>query len=165
MMLTSGFRILEVTHQAARRGMRASHRAERLTVLDREFPRHVIFEIGLPLAHPFDVRLRYPPTLSVSALPSGGVDPGMRGAPATGRGPFSPANRREGIASDLPTRDDVQQGMTVRVDQDEENDPGEPVVGDVRSIVTDEHSHPKGIKAELQSGITGRVKDIHPEEL
>lgn len=68
------------------------------------------------------------------------------------------------MASDLPTRDDITEGMTVLVEQEQENNPGEPLVGDVRLILTDEHSHPQGIKVELQSDVTGRVKEIHPDE-
>ena len=68
------------------------------------------------------------------------------------------------MAADIPTRDEIRQGVTVRVEQDQENNSGEPLVGDVRMILTDEHTHPRGIKVELESGVTGRVKEIDPEE-
>lgn len=53
--------------------------------------------------------------------------------------------------------------MTVTIVQEQENDPGGPIVGDVRQVVTDEHSHPGGILVELESGATGRVKAIGEE--
>ena len=53
--------------------------------------------------------------------------------------------------------------MTVTVEQTQENDEGEPIVGDVRQIVTGEHSHPGGIEVELESGVRGRVKAIGEE--
>ena len=42
------------------------------------------------------------------------ADDRIPGPNATGRVSLSPANRSDGMASDLPTRDDVQPGMTVR---------------------------------------------------
>lgn len=68
------------------------------------------------------------------------------------------------MSSDLPSRDDLQRGMTVEVVQEQENNDGEPLVGDIRVIRTDERTHPGGIKVELESGVTGRVKAIAPEE-
>ena len=53
--------------------------------------------------------------------------------------------------------------MTVEVEQEQENNAGEPLIGDVRVILTDEHSHSRGIEVELESGVVGRVKEIHPE--
>ena len=67
------------------------------------------------------------------------------------------------MPTDRPTREEIAQGMTVTIEQDQENNPGEPLVGDVRQIVTEEHSHPGGIKVELESGATGRVKAIGEE--
>lgn len=54
--------------------------------------------------------------------------------------------------------------MTVEVVQTQENNDGEPLIGDVRQIVTDENIHPEGVKVELESGVTGRVTEIRPEE-
>lgn len=68
------------------------------------------------------------------------------------------------MSSDLPTRDELTQGMTVLVEQEQENNDGEPLVGDVRHVLTDEHSHPQGIKVKLESDVTGRVKEIRPDE-
>lgn len=68
------------------------------------------------------------------------------------------------MGADLPTRDEIRRGMTVEVQQEQENNPGEPLIGDVRMVLTEEHSHPEGIKVELQSGVVGRVKEINPDE-
>lgn len=67
------------------------------------------------------------------------------------------------MAADLPTREDIRTGMTVEVEQGDA-DPDERLIGDVRLILTDERTHPGGIKVELESGVVGRVKTIHPEE-
>lgn len=67
------------------------------------------------------------------------------------------------MAADLPTREDIRPGMTVEVEQ-EGADPDERLVGEVRLILTEERTHPGGIEVELESGVVGRVKAIHPEE-
>ena len=67
------------------------------------------------------------------------------------------------MPTDRPTREELSPGMTVTVEQDQENNPGEPIVGDVRQVVTEEHSHPGGIEVELESGVRGRVKAIGEE--
>lgn len=53
--------------------------------------------------------------------------------------------------------------MTVEVQQDEENNDRDPIIGDIRVILTDEHSHPRGIEVKLESGVVGRVKEVAPE--
>ena len=69
------------------------------------------------------------------------------------------------MARDLPTRQELRRGMTVRVVQEQDNNPGEPLIGDVQTIVSDEETHPEGIKVRLQSDVTGRVKEVvTPEE-
>ena len=68
------------------------------------------------------------------------------------------------MGAELPTRDEIRRGMTVEVEQEQENNPGEPLIGDVKLVITDEHSHPEGIKVKLESDVTGRVKEINPEE-
>lgn len=50
--------------------------------------------------------------------------------------------------------------MTVRVVQEQENNSGEPLIGDIQTIVDDEERHPQGIKVKLESGVTGRVKEV-----
>lgn len=67
------------------------------------------------------------------------------------------------VTADYPTRDEIATGMTVTIVQEAENNPGEPLVGDVRRIITEEHTHPGGILVELESGATGRVQAIGPE--
>lgn len=67
------------------------------------------------------------------------------------------------MPTDRPTRDELAPGMTVTVEQEQANNEGEPIVGDVRRVLTEEHSHPGGIEVELESGVTGRVKAIGEE--
>ena len=67
------------------------------------------------------------------------------------------------MAANQPNRDDLRRGMTVEVEQEQENNAGEPLVGDIRVVLTDEHSHPQGIKVELESGVVGRVKEVDPQ--
>lgn len=67
------------------------------------------------------------------------------------------------MSGDRPTRDDLARGTTVAVDQPDE-DEGEPIIGDVRRIITDEHTTPGGITVELESGVTGRVLQTDPDE-
>ena len=64
------------------------------------------------------------------------------------------------MATDLPTRDELRRGMTVRVVQEQDNNPGEPLIGDIQTVLSDENSHPEGIKVKLQSDVTGRVKEV-----
>lgn len=64
------------------------------------------------------------------------------------------------MARDLPTRQELRRGMTVRVVQEQDNNPGEPLIGDVQTILSEEQTHPQGIKVKLQSDVTGRVKEV-----
>ncbi len=64
------------------------------------------------------------------------------------------------MATDLPTREELRRGMTVRVVQEQEENPGEPLIGDVQTILSEENSHPEGIKVRLESDVTGRVKEV-----
>lgn len=64
------------------------------------------------------------------------------------------------MSSDRPTCDQLRQGMTVEIVQDADNNAGEPLVGDIHSILTEKHSHPEGIEVRLESGVVGRVQRI-----
>lgn len=69
------------------------------------------------------------------------------------------------MSSNFPTRQELRRGMTVRVVQEQDNNDGEPLIGDIRQIITEEQTHPRGIKVELESDVTGRVKEVvTPEE-
>lgn len=50
--------------------------------------------------------------------------------------------------------------MTVRIVQDDPNNDGEPLVGEVGAILTDERTHPSGIEVKLKNGAVGRVIDV-----
>lgn len=60
------------------------------------------------------------------------------------------------MSADLPTRDELVQGMTVEVEQVN----GDRIVGEVGAVLTDERTHPDGILVKLKSGVQGRVKRI-----
>ncbi|AXG09790.1 DUF2196 domain-containing protein [Haloplanus rubicundus] len=63
------------------------------------------------------------------------------------------------MSADLPTRDELRQGMTVEIEQVN----GDRIVGEVGVVLTDERTHPEGILVKLKSGAEGRVKQIGPE--
>lgn len=68
------------------------------------------------------------------------------------------------MTSDPPTHDEIAPGTTVKVVQEQDNNPGEPLIGDVLKVLSEEHTHPQGIKVKLESGVVGRVKEVMPEE-
>lgn len=57
-------------------------------------------------------------------------------------------------------RDNIKQGMRVRVVQKQDQRSGKLTEGVVRRILTKSGTHPHGIKVMLESGIVGRVKEI-----
>lgn len=63
------------------------------------------------------------------------------------------------MAADLPTRNELEKGMTVEVEQEN----GDRIIGEVGAVLTDERTHPDGILVKLKSGVRGRVKRIGPE--
>lgn len=68
------------------------------------------------------------------------------------------------MSADLPTRRELRPGLTVEVVQEQENNDGEPLIGEIQEVLTDENTHPEGILVRLHSDVTGRVKEIGPEE-
>lgn len=68
------------------------------------------------------------------------------------------------VSEERPTRDDITEGMTVTVVQEQDNNEGEPLIGDVRQIVSEDNTQPGGVKVKLESGVVGRVKEIRPDE-
>jgi uncharacterized repeat protein (TIGR03833 family) len=63
------------------------------------------------------------------------------------------------MASDLPTRNELEKGITVEIEQEN----GDRLIGEVGAVLTDERTHPDGILVKLKSGVRGRVKRIGPE--
>lgn len=63
------------------------------------------------------------------------------------------------MSADLPTRDELQKGLTVEIEQEN----GDRIIGEVGAVLADERTHPEGILVKLKSGIQGRVKRIGPE--
>lgn len=63
------------------------------------------------------------------------------------------------MAADLPTRDELVQGMTVEIEQVN----GDRIVGEVGAVLSEERTHPEGILVKLKSGAQGRVKRVRPD--
>ncbi|RBI64451.1 hypothetical protein DMJ13_08215 [halophilic archaeon] len=67
------------------------------------------------------------------------------------------------MSADQPTREDLRKGMTVEIEQTNADD-ADPLVGDIVRFLSDEHTQPGGVKVELESGVTGRVKRVAPDK-
>ncbi|WP_049970679.1 DUF2196 domain-containing protein [Haladaptatus cibarius] len=69
------------------------------------------------------------------------------------------------MSADRPTREELRRGMSVEIEQTnaENADEAGPIQGNIAKILSDEHTEPGGVKVELESGITGRVKSVVPE--
>ncbi len=63
------------------------------------------------------------------------------------------------MAVDRPTRDELVQGMTVEIEQEN----GDRIIGEIGAVLTDDRTHPEGILVKLKSGPRGRVTQIGPE--
>lgn len=68
------------------------------------------------------------------------------------------------MSGELPTREELRREQTIRIVQDQENNPREPLLGKIFKIVDEEDNPPGGVKVKLKSGVVGRVKEIHPDE-
>jgi len=64
---------------------------------------------------------------------------------------------------DLPTNDDIEIGDKVMIERKNEQGTGKLTEGIVKQKLTRGHSHPYGIKVELENGETGRVKKLSLE--
>lgn len=58
-------------------------------------------------------------------------------------------------------RDNIKQGMAVKVVQKQDQRTGKLTEGVVQKLLTKSPNHPHGIKVMLESGIVGRVKEIN----
>lgn len=67
------------------------------------------------------------------------------------------------MAQDPPDRQELRRGMTVRVVQEQDNNDGEPLIGDIRQIVG-ESDDPPGVVVETESDVTGRVIEVVTDE-
>lgn len=61
-------------------------------------------------------------------------------------------------------RENIKQGIKVRVVQKQDQHSGKLTEGVVQKILTKSPNHHHGIKVMLESGIVGRVKEIIKEE-
>lgn len=59
-------------------------------------------------------------------------------------------------------RKDIKKGTNVSIVQKNHQRSGELTDGIVKDLLTNSPNHPHGIKVRLESGIVGRVKEIHP---
>lgn len=57
-------------------------------------------------------------------------------------------------------RENIKQGIKVKVVQKQDQHSGKLTEGVVEKILTNSHTHPHGIKVMLEGGIVGRVKEI-----
>ncbi|WP_266077072.1 DUF2196 domain-containing protein [Haladaptatus caseinilyticus] len=66
------------------------------------------------------------------------------------------------MSAERPTREELRRGMTVEIEQTnaENADEAEPLRGDIAKILSEGETEPGGVKVELESGITGRVKSV-----
>ncbi len=58
-------------------------------------------------------------------------------------------------------RKNIRKGTNVSVVQKHHQRSGELTQGIVKDLLTNSANHPHGIKVRLESGIVGRVKQIH----
>jgi uncharacterized repeat protein (TIGR03833 family) len=58
-------------------------------------------------------------------------------------------------------RENIKPGLRVSVVQKQDQRTGELTEGVVERLLTKSSFHPHGIKVRLESGIVGRVKEIH----
>lgn len=58
-------------------------------------------------------------------------------------------------------RSTITKGLVVSVIQKNDQRSGKLTQGIVKDLLTNSASHPHGIKVRLESGIIGRVKQIH----
>ncbi len=58
-------------------------------------------------------------------------------------------------------RKNIRKGTNVSVVQKQHQRSGELTQGIVKDLLTNSANHPHGIKVRLESGIVGRVKQIH----
>jgi len=58
-------------------------------------------------------------------------------------------------------RKNIKKGSKVAIVQKQHQRSGELTNGIVRNLLTNSAQHPHGIKVKLESGIVGRVKQIH----
>ncbi|WP_458190440.1 DUF2196 domain-containing protein [Haladaptatus sp. NG-WS-4] len=70
------------------------------------------------------------------------------------------------MSANRPTREELRRGMTVEIEQmnAENADDAPPLRGDIAKILSEGETDPGGVKVELESGVTGRVTRVAPDE-
>ncbi|MDG5760992.1 YwbE family protein [Natronococcus sp. A-GB1] len=68
------------------------------------------------------------------------------------------------MSSERPTAEELRQGLTVEIvqeDQDVHSEDTEPLIGEVGTVYEDT---PDGPRVELKNGVVGHVQSIAPDE-
>ncbi|WP_435177760.1 DUF2196 domain-containing protein [Halorussus sp. AFM4] len=67
---------------------------------------------------------------------------------------------------DRPSDDELRPGMMVEIEQSNaENAPdAEGIMGEIQTVLQDDDASVEGAKVKLQSGVTGYVKRVAPDE-
>ncbi|WP_222918081.1 DUF2196 domain-containing protein [Natrinema sp. SYSU A 869] len=68
------------------------------------------------------------------------------------------------MSNERPTAEELRQGMTVEIVQDDadpQSEDTEPIIGEVGTIYSDE---PEGAHVKLKSGVVGHVQSVVPDE-
>ncbi|WP_458205104.1 DUF2196 domain-containing protein [Haladaptatus sp. NG-SE-30] len=70
------------------------------------------------------------------------------------------------MSADRPSKEELRRGMTVEIEQTNAENAGDapPLRGDIAKVLSEEETEPGGVKVELESGVTGRVTRIAPDE-
>jgi uncharacterized protein YwbE len=72
------------------------------------------------------------------------------------------------MSANRPTREELRRGMTVEIEQTnaENADDAQPLRGEIAKILSEEgqRTEPGGVKVQLDSGVTGRVMRVAPDE-
>lgn len=65
------------------------------------------------------------------------------------------------MSSERPNRENLRRGMMVEIEQSNA-DNAEPIRGEIQNVLEDDS--PKGAKVKLESGATGWVQSVVPDE-
>lgn len=68
------------------------------------------------------------------------------------------------MSSERPNRENLRRGMMVEIEQSNADnaDDAEPIRGEIQNVLEDDS--PKGAKVKLESGVTGWVQSVVPDE-
>lgn len=93
-----------------------------------------------------------------------GADANSDGDANAGPGLFAVDVRSSRMSADPPSAEELREGMTVRIvqeDEDVHSTESEPLVGEVGSVLGES---PQGPKVKLMSGAVGHVRSVETDE-